>query len=233
MKPITLYHPLCFGVIVGTAFFYSMVALAHEVPEDHSHEAAQVDVDVMLYTEDTKEPVDVDVTISTEEVPQVVSPQSATALSIDRQNRIINLGRNMATHMQAAITRLEQITARMESRLKKLEAEGVDTLATREALERSKTSLSSAKDALVNADTLVVTIVSSDEPQERFNDIRKTFTEARDAIKDALAHLATALMTAKESLTAPRTTAPVPEIDPETPIETESATGTSEESIDN
>ncbi len=181
-----------------------------------------VDVDITI---SDQEPAQVDVMISDQEPPMMPPPRNGadrdgnlreemrnrmeerrTALSLDRQDRIINLSRNMEAHMQAAVARLEQIIGRLESRMRKLDASGIDVSKAQEILELAKTSLATAKNDLVTVDTLVVSIISGDTARERFGEVRTIFISARNAIRDTHVHLQTVIGLLKEAAITPATT---------------------------
>lgn len=124
------------------------------------------------------------------------------ALTERIQDRIINLSRNMEGRMRAALERLEQIIGRMDSRIQKLEAEGVDTAQAETVLALAQESLKTAREALDGIDSTVVASITSDNPAASFPALRERYTTARNAIKDTHTHLQTMLAVLKDAVRA-------------------------------
>lgn len=141
--------------------------------------------------------------IESEAPSSVASERSAAAdraaLPERVQDRIINLSRNMEARMQAVTARFDNIIARMERRIEKLEAEGVDTSEATVFVGHAKTSLETAKSNLTDLDQTVVRAVTSDSPRDRYRTVRNSLMNTKHAVKDTHTHLRTTLALLKEA----------------------------------
>lgn len=114
-------------------------------------------------------------------------------LSVQVQNRVINLSRNIQNRQNAAVQRLEQILSRMDSRIQKLNAQGTDTTQAEEIFMRATDKLREAKDLLATTDQNVIAAVSSDNPVKAFVDVKMQFQMVTYALQDAYTHLQTTI----------------------------------------
>ncbi len=122
------------------------------------------------------------------------------SLSEAQQNRFINLVRNVHGRMEAAIMRLENITVRIETRVAKLEAEGIDTTEALAPLADAKNKLAEAKSMLSQAKNAAETGLVSDNPRERFTAAREQFRNIRQSIRDAYILLREAVSALKDAV---------------------------------
>lgn len=106
-------------------------------------------------------------------------------LTEEQQNRFINLVRNVHARMDAAIGRLENITGRLETRIAKLEAQGVDTSRALQPLNDAKNKLAEARAVLDTAKADAEDGIISDTPREAFKPAREQFATIRQSIRDA------------------------------------------------
>ena len=141
-----------------------------------------------------------------------VSAQETTAadpaLSERTQNRIINLARNMISRFSAAAERSEQITGRMESRIQKLKAQGVDTAQAEEVLGYARAELNEAKGTIGSLDSMTMEAVTSESPADSYYEVKQQFRIASFSIRDSYTHLRTIigiLSTAEAEAAAPKT----------------------------
>ncbi|GEM_PF-2635183 len=105
-------------------------------------------------------------------------------LSERLQERIINLASNVVNRTDAAIKRLDNIAGRIDSRMDKLEAEGVDTTLPLERFNQGMMSLQSAKDiqsTLISASSAI----SSDNPGQSFATLIETYRKIRQDLNVA------------------------------------------------
>jgi hypothetical protein len=126
------------------------------------------------------------------------------ALSTNLQARILNLVENVAARMRAAISRLVNIADRMETRMEKLEMQGVDTTAAESLVKDAQVALERSAEILDNEVPRVSSALVGDSPRESFRAIREQFATAqadivaaRDSLHEALAHLKEAVRAAE------------------------------------
>jgi hypothetical protein len=112
-------------------------------------------------------------------------PVPQSPLSEDKQNRFVNLVRNVHTRMDAAISRLENITTRLESRIETESASGVDTSRAHVPLIEAKRKLAEARSLLEKAKSNAESGLLSDSPRTRFMEARNDFRTARQSIREA------------------------------------------------
>jgi hypothetical protein len=135
---------------------------------------------------------------------QELRQERQVALNAIRQQRVLNLSANISNRMEAAISRLYNIVERTESRIITLKNQGVDTAASEEKLREATAYLSEAKAAILNIDTLVNEATTSNEPQNRWVEVRATYSNiagyirsAHQALRESLALLKTAVTEAE------------------------------------
>ncbi len=123
-----------------------------------------------------------------QEPAQANKPQLSERL----QERIINLASNVVNRNDAAIKRLDNIAGRIESRMQKLGAEGIDTSLPLERFNQGKVSLQNAKDKTATL-TSAASALASDNPRgaftslvEQFRKIRQDLNAAHQAFTDTV-----------------------------------------------
>ncbi len=107
------------------------------------------------------------------------------ALNELRQKRVLNLSANISNRMEAAISRLYNIVARLETRIATLKNNGVDTAAAEAKLREAANHLSEAKALISNIDSLVNDATTSTEPQNRWANVRTTYQNTGSKIRSA------------------------------------------------
>lgn len=95
------------------------------------------------------------------------------------QNRIVNLADNVVSRFNATAKRLENIMNRLDSRIVKLNAQGVDTTTAQDQLNKAKTSLGMANDQIANIPS-VRDAIGSESPRETFARVRSQLFAIRD-----------------------------------------------------
>jgi hypothetical protein len=127
----------------------------------------------------------------TDTVQEQITGQSETTvvLSARAQERITNLAANISNRLDAIIVRLEQISARLESRLDKLQSEGKDTTPARNSLTLIQSDLANAKREMQGIDEAVLRVVGSPDPKAEWLQVRQKFVRARDHIRSAHTNL--------------------------------------------
>lgn len=102
-----------------------------------------------------------------------------------QQNRIINLTRNASARMQAAEDRLTNISERLNTRIAKLRATGMQTADAEQSLAQANASLLLAHNAITKAQTLAENAIMSGTPRQSFGLARTQFASGIEAIHDA------------------------------------------------
>lgn len=123
-----------------------------------------------------------------------------TGLTEEQQNRFINLVRNVFNRMDGAVSRLENIAGRIETRLETLEAQGVDTSLARTPLDDAQSKLVETKAQLARAKAQAEDGIISDTPRERFTEAREQFATSRQLIRDSYILLREALAELKDAV---------------------------------
>lgn len=98
------------------------------------------------------------------------------------QTRLLNLAANMSNRMESAVKRLQNVTDRLNSRLTKMENEGVDVSAARAELALAQEKLQEASQNLASIDAEVNAFVGSATPRENWQNLKNTYLNSRVAI---------------------------------------------------
>lgn len=122
-----------------------------------------------------------------------------TMLTSQRQERIINLASNINKRLDAGITRLANITARLYTRIDKLKKLGIDTSQAETKLAEAKDIINTSSNELAQIGS-IRTIVSSDSPREAFEKIRIQFINNRTSLMEAHALLRETIALLKEAV---------------------------------
>ena len=125
------------------------------------------------------------------------------ALQIQGQKRITNLAANMSNRMDSIVYRMQNVVARLKTRLAILESENINTGAARAELAEAETKISIASNALKTIDANVAAFVGSENPREAWIPVRNTFGTIRDALLGAHAGLQSTLDTMKAASVVP------------------------------
>jgi Mg2+ and Co2+ transporter CorA len=96
--------------------------------------------------------------------------------------RIINLSRNITNRLTSALTRMEKISARIETRIAKMKSEGTDVSEGEAKLAEAMSLIATTQAALATA-TGGETALTSDDPKESFRALRAQYMSIRDSIK--------------------------------------------------
>jgi len=110
------------------------------------------------------------------------------ALQKQLQDRIVNLASNVASRLNAATSRMENIIGRLDSRITKLKAVGVDTASAEAKLVEAKNALAETRAKLASLGS-VHAAVTGETPRESYATIRAEFLAVRDGIKQTHALL--------------------------------------------
>lgn len=128
--------------------------------------------------------------------------QRQSVLSSVRQQRVLNLSANISNRMEAAIQRLFNIVSRLEQRIAKLNAEGINTEAASEKLRGAAQSLASARATLGNIDTLVTQATTSPEPLTAWQAVRGVYQQAATEIRASHLALRETISLLKQAVTS-------------------------------
>jgi len=145
------------------------------------------------------------------EVQTVQSPESG--LSMQVQVRITNLLANMSNRLEAAITRLQTILIRIESRAVKLKSEGYDVSIVETHIADAHISLTRAKELIDGIDKYVADVVTSQKPRdswgalrERILNIKLELLNVKLSLRSAVGSMKTASPVAATTTTTVSTT---------------------------
>lgn len=122
-----------------------------------------------------------------------------SAISRSAQDRIINLSQNVITRLTSATERMNNIVGRLEARIEKLQALGVDTTPAEAKLNEAKNALLAVEDVLSEFGS-IETMVRGETPRDSFSQVRTQFIGARDLIKQARSLLIETVALLKEAV---------------------------------
>jgi hypothetical protein len=105
-------------------------------------------------------------------------------LSENLQNRIINLTENVTNRLSAVVARYENISARIDTRIEKLNTAGVDTTVAEERLNEAKTLIADAGSKIESL-TSIGQALSGETPRESFAQVRTEILEIRATLRSA------------------------------------------------
>lgn len=133
------------------------------------------------------------------------------AISQNMQDRIINLSMNATNRLKAGTNRMTNIITRIESRIVKLKAEGIDTAPAEERLSAAKISLSDADTAIAQLGS-TKNAITSDDFRGAFAPIRIQFIAIRDLLRQTHVALQETVLLLKGA--GPKSSEIVPEAPP-------------------
>lgn len=110
--------------------------------------------------------------------PTTVRPQTRGALGVEAQNRIRNLTANVTNRFSAALSRMDAISARLESRIGKMSIAGRETADASEKLAEVQAAIARARVALSEIGSIDAA-VSGDSPRDAYQVIRRQFADIR------------------------------------------------------
>lgn len=136
---------------------------------------------------------------------QEMRDERQSALSLQRQQRVINLAANVSNRMDAAIERLYTILERFESRITKMKATGIDTTMAEAELRSASQHLATARATLATIDNAVQTATSATDPQNRWQVVKTTYHAAGESIRASHQALRTTLSLLRSAGVIPNT----------------------------
>lgn len=119
----------------------------------------------------------------------LVANAQENSLSINTLERVTNLSANVSNTVEARADRLENIAARLESRLIKEAENGVVIDASFAKLEEARAHIAEAANLLVDIDFRVATAIQSPTPLEGWQALAPVYTESNQALIEARADL--------------------------------------------
>lgn len=150
-------------------------------------------------------------TVTVEPAP-VITDNMRAKLQPVAQTRITNLAANLSNRLDATTHRLENVSARLDSRLTKMKDSGLDTTAAALSLAKANDELAAAKKTLGTIDIEVTSFVGSENPvaawarlETIYRNIIKNVLAAHSDLQTAL----TTLETTTEILTTPTSTSTI------------------------
>lgn len=97
------------------------------------------------------------------------------------QHRLANLANNVVGRFVSVTTRVTNIITRIDSRIVKIKAMGIDTAPAEAKLAEAKTELENVKQLIATFGNASIAL-SSDNPQEVFKSVRTSVQSARDSL---------------------------------------------------
>ena len=101
------------------------------------------------------------------------------------QARIENFANGLFRALDAGVLRLENIAERIDSRIEKLEDDGMDMDAQTELLLGAEIQIDEAEAEIAEARVELEVMLSSDTPREALEDVRTALSEAKQALREA------------------------------------------------
>lgn len=176
---------ISFVSLVITSLIATCALIASEARAQEMMEAEPITT-----AESTTSPDTTQLPVAADEPPAVVdtTPAPATqevALTPARQQRIINLAANVSNRIESTIARLEQINARIETRIGKFDQSEVDVSFAEENLDITNYLLYQAKQSMSSIDNDVSAAVTSATPIANWTSVKETFITAENHLQTA------------------------------------------------
>ena len=121
------------------------------------------------------------------------------------QTRLTNLAANMSNRMDGVVSRLQNVSDRLSSRLGKMEAEGKNVSAARTELAIAQGKLDEAKRNLSTIDTEVNAFIGSATPRENWQNLKNNYLNTRTIIIAAHQSILATINLAQNTTVAPAT----------------------------
>ncbi len=131
--------------------------------------------------------------------PKPEEDREQTKLSGAKQTRIINLCANISNRFEATLARLENITKRLEARMRIMNTQGLQVDDAAILLLEVQTTLNTARVQLENIDSEVFAVATGDNPQSSWKQLRTTFTKTYKTIQQAQEQLKEVVILLKNS----------------------------------
>ena len=105
------------------------------------------------------------------------------------KERIRTYASLMVNRFEAAVERLNILSERIDGRIIKLEAEGIDVRQAKDLMATAKSKIVTAKTEVQHIESALTMILTSDTPREALNSAKKLIDTTRDSVKSAHAAL--------------------------------------------
>ena len=116
------------------------------------------------------------------------------------QERITKLSAGISYRMEAVITRFSNIISRIESRIIKSNALGIDTTKANNALASAKLSVEAATEEISNIDIIVYEAITSEDATTGWNTAKTKYASTRNHLLTAHNELRTCVSALKEAI---------------------------------
>jgi len=133
-------------------------------------------------------------------VAQPVNRGTSVSLRTRAQERVIKLAANMSNRFDATIARFSHISTRLESRIAKLNDEGIDTTIAVLELQNAKVTLDEARLSMLDIDAVVYNAVTSESPRTTWPAVRTNFREVHTKLLATHASLRQVVAALKDAL---------------------------------
>jgi exonuclease VII small subunit len=130
---------------------------------------------------------------------QTLRADRQAELSERTKDRITNLAANISNRMDAAAARMQNIITRLESRINKLEASGLDTTEAVAALASAQQSIDAAVNALTRIDITVQNAVTAENPRAAWVEVKAAYTSIREQLRTANTELRASVQALKDA----------------------------------
>lgn len=121
------------------------------------------------------------------------------------RERITNLAANVSNRMDAAAARMQNIIDRLESRIDKLAASGLDTAEASAALASAQTSIDAAVGELASIDVTVASTISAESPRAAWAETKATYTAIRSQLRTAHNEMKASVQALRDAAQVPAT----------------------------
>lgn len=126
--------------------------------------------------------------------------QIQVTLSERVQARIENFANGLFRALDAGVLRLENIAERIDSRIEKLEDDGMDMSTQAELLLDAEVEIEEAEAEIAEARVELEVMLSSDTPREALEDVRVALSEAKQALREAKQALVETVQSIKRAI---------------------------------
>tara|TARA_B100000508_G_scaffold141059_1_gene145730 strand:+ start:2307 stop:2984 length:678 start_codon:yes stop_codon:yes gene_type:complete len=208
MKSITnilISHAIFLGIFAVAAVALAQEETGTSTPEERrealQEQAAERRAEIASSTEARRAEF-ASTSEARKEAAQEVREERRIQLQAQAQTRITNLAANMSNRMDAAIERLTNIADRLDSRIAKIQAEGVDTSAAEASLASARMSIDAAAAEIATIDTEVAAVVGSENVRTAWEGLKAKYQEIKNYIKTAHTELRNTVEALKTAVAA-------------------------------
>ncbi|NQV93291.1 hypothetical protein HQ403_02225 [Candidatus Kaiserbacteria bacterium] len=128
------------------------------------------------------------------------SEERLAELKEKKQERVANFLNNVKRKMDAAISRLLQLSERIESRIVKLEERGVDMTESRRLIGDAKNDIEKAKENIATSVENAREALAADLSRDSFGNVVSELTKAKENLRNAHASLIQTIRAMKSSI---------------------------------